>query len=84
MSLRENALNIYTSCLEKLEPRKRVYDYLSSLKTSIVDCDKIFPVAFGKAAFSMMDSSSARTAAINKFSVPVTVTTGKERRVPRN
>ena len=55
MSLRENALNIYTSCLEKLEPRKRVYDYLSSLKTSIVDCDKIFPVAFGKAAFSMMD-----------------------------
>ena len=55
MSLRENALNIYTSCLEKLEPRKRVYDYLLSLKTSIVDCDKIFPVAFGKAAFSMMD-----------------------------
>ena len=55
MSLRENALNIYTSCLEKLEPRKRVHDYLSSLKTSIVDCDKIFPVAFGKAAFSMMD-----------------------------
>ena len=55
MSLRENALNIYTSCLEKLEPRKRVYDYLSSLKTSIIDCDKIFPVAFGKAAFSMMD-----------------------------
>ena len=55
MSLRENALNIYTSCLEKLEPRKRVYDYLSSLKTSIFDCDKIFPVAFGKAAFSMMD-----------------------------
>ena len=42
MSLRENALNIYTSCLEKLEPRKRVYDYLLSLKTSIVDCDKIF------------------------------------------
>tara|TARA_B100000886_G_scaffold183046_2_gene125582 strand:- start:23793 stop:25091 length:1299 start_codon:yes stop_codon:yes gene_type:complete len=55
MSLRENALNIYTSCLEKLEPKKRVYDYLSSLKTSLVDCDKIFPVAFGKAAFSMMD-----------------------------
>ena len=55
MSLRENALNIYTSCLEKLEPRKRVYDYLLSLKTSIIDCDKIFPVAFGKAAFSMMD-----------------------------
>ncbi len=55
MSLRENALNIYTSCLEKLEPRKRVYDYLLSLKTSIVGCDKIFPVAFGKAAFSMMD-----------------------------
>ena len=55
MSLRENALNIYTSCLEKLEPRKRVYDYLLSLKTSLIDCDKIFPVAFGKAAFSMMD-----------------------------
>ena len=55
MSLRENALNIYTSCLEKLEPRKRVYDYLLSLKTNIIDCDKIFPVAFGKAAFSMMD-----------------------------
>ena len=55
MPLRENALNIYTSCLEKLEPKKRVYDYLSSLKTSLVDCDKIFPVAFGKAAFSMMD-----------------------------
>ena len=28
---------------------------MSSLKTSLVDCDKIFPVAFGKAAFSMMD-----------------------------
>ena len=81
MSLRENALNIYTSCLEKLEPRKRVYDYLSSLKTSIVDCDKIFPVAFGKAAFSMMDGLMTYLKSINSIdkihNLPIVISNSK-------
>ena len=81
MSLKENALNIYTSCLEKLEPRKRVYDYLLSLKTSIVDYDKIFPVAFGKAAFSMMDGLMTYLKSINSIdkihNLPIVISNSK-------
>ena len=81
MSLRENALNIYTSCLEKLEPRKRVYDYLLSLKPSIVDCDRIFPVAFGKAAFSMMDGFMTYLKSINStdkiHNLPIVISNSK-------
>ncbi len=81
MSLRENALNIYSSCLKKLEPKKRVTDYLSTIKINIVDYDRIFPVAFGKAAFSMMDglmSFLQSTNAVDKIhNLPIVISNSK-------
>ena len=81
MSLRENALNIYSSCLEKLEPKKCVNDYLSTVKTNIVDYDRIFPVAFGKAAFSMMDGLITFLQATNSvdkiYDVPIVISNSK-------
>ena len=81
MSLRENALNIYSSCLEKLEPKKRVFDYLSTLKLNIADYDKIFPVAFGKASYSMMDGLMTflqSTSSVDKIhDLPIVISNSK-------
>lgn len=54
MSLREDAKKIYTSSLAKLDPSGTVLDYLTHNKIISSKCEKIYPVAFGKASISMM------------------------------
>ena len=81
MSLRENALNIYSSCLKTLEPKKRVCEYLSSAKINLINYDRIFPIAFGKAAFSMMDGLMTflqSTNAVDKIhDIPIVISNSK-------
>ena len=55
MSLRDDAINIYSSCLDKLDPRTSVYNYLKSNKILKKNYKQIYPIAFGKASVSMMD-----------------------------
>lgn len=55
MSLRDDAINIYSSCLDKLDPRTSVYNYLKSNKIFQKNYKQIYPIAFGKASVSMMD-----------------------------
>ena len=55
MSLRDDAINIYSSCLDKLNPRTSVYNYLKSNKIFQKNYKQIYPIAFGKASVSMMN-----------------------------
>ena len=55
MSLRDDAINIYSSCLDKLNPRTSVYNYLKSNKIFQKSYKQIYPIAFGKASVSMMN-----------------------------
>ena len=55
MSLRDSILKIYSSCLQSLQPEESVYNYLNLNNFNLNQYKNIFPVAFGKAAFSMMN-----------------------------
>ena len=54
MSLREDVNKIYLNCLQELEPSKIVSQFLTT-NNILNDFNKIFPIAFGKAALSMME-----------------------------
>tara|TARA_B100001057_G_scaffold70518_1_gene64656 strand:- start:14859 stop:16163 length:1305 start_codon:yes stop_codon:yes gene_type:complete len=54
MSLKDTTLSIYESCLDSFKPENSVYNYLNNNTYPFHDFDKIYVVAFGKAAFSMV------------------------------
>ena len=57
MSLREDVNKIYLNCLQELEPKKIVAQFFGGTKT-IDNFERIFPIAFGKAAGSMMERAT--------------------------
>ena len=59
MSLREDVNKIYLNCLETLDPSKVVGQAMNNLDSNTFD--RIFPIAFGKAALSMMSGSVSYT-----------------------
>ena len=84
MSLRDDATNIYSSCLDKLDPRTSVYNYLKLNKIFKQNYKQIYPVAFGKASVSMMNglldyfSEKQLTNKINKTPIAISSKTNIE------
>ena len=64
MPLREDVTQIYTSGLEKLNPSNVVENYLKNNSSILENYNGIIPIAFGKAAPSMM---SGCLNALSKF-----------------
>ena len=79
MSLREDVNKIYLNCLQSLDPSKVVENSLKNL--DINKFDRIFPIAFGKAALSMM-SGCLDSLPIEKIhKKPIVVTLESENKI---
>ncbi|MEC9206227.1 MAG: DUF4147 domain-containing protein [Pseudomonadota bacterium] len=73
MSLREDVNKIYLNCLQELEPKKIVAQFFGGTKT-IDNFERIFPIAFGKAAGSMMEGCLSRIPSKKIYKKPIVVT----------
>ena len=73
MSLREDVNKIYLNCLQKLEPKKIVSQFFTNQKI-FDNFHRIFPVAFGKAALSMMEGCLKKIPTNKIYKKPIIVT----------
>lgn len=77
MSLREDVNKIYLSSLDKLNPSHIVEKTISASGVLEKDFERIFPIAFGKAALTMMDGLCnvlSNHSNINIYQKPIVIT----------
>ncbi len=80
MSLREDVNKIYLNCLQKLEPKKIVSQFFTNQKI-FDNFHRIFPVAFGKAALSMMEGCLKKIPTNKIYKKPIIVTLKSQEKV---
>ena len=80
MSLREDVNKIYLNCLQKLEPKKIVSQFFTNQKI-FDNFHRIFPVAFGKAALSMMEGCLKKKPTNKIYKKPIIVTLKSQEKV---
>ncbi len=82
MSLREDVNKIYLNCLETLDPSKVVGQAMNNLDSNTFD--RIFPIAFGKAALSMMSGCLDVIPSKKIHKKPIVVTLESENKINHN
>ena len=84
MSLREDVNKIYLSSLDKLNPSHIVEKTISESGILEEDFERIFPIAFGKAALTMMDGLCNvlyNHSNINIYQKPIVVTSKSQNNI---